>query len=84
METSGVRGTCAFQYAKVSDVNYIFFGRTLCWKLFHFSKKPLQCCLYPGNSLSDGDSIPVELPGVCLAPYFVKGGLISLLSPDDT
>ena len=40
--------------------------------------------LYPDNSLIDGDSIPVEFPCVCLAPYFVKGGLISLLSPDDT
>ena len=69
---------------QVSDVNYIIFGHTLCWKLCHFSKKPLRCCLYPGNSLIDGDSIPVELPCVCLASYFVKAGLISLLSPDDT
>ena len=49
-----------------------------------FFKKPLRCCLYPGNSLIDGDSIPVELPCVCLAPYCVKAGLISLSSPDDT
>ena len=69
---------------QVSDVNYIIFGRTLCWKMCHFSKKTLRCCLYPINSLIDGDSIPVELPCVCLTPYFVKAGLISLLSPDDT
>ena len=47
-------------------------------------KKPLLSWLYPGNSLIDGDSILVELPFVCLAPYFEKAGLISLLSPDDT
>ena len=50
---------------------------------FIFQKKTLRCYLYPGNSLIDGDSIPVELPCVCLAPYFVKAGLNSLLVPDD-
>ena len=28
-----------FNMQKVSKVNYIFFGNTLCWNLFHFSKK---------------------------------------------
>ena len=62
---------------------YLFWPYSLL-EVVSFFKKPLRCCLYPGNSLIDGDSIPVELPCVCLAPYFVKAGLISLLSPDDT
>ena len=67
-----------------SHVSYLF-GRTLCWKLCHFStKKTLRSRLYSGNSLIDGDSILVELPCVCSAPYFVKAGFVSLLSPDDT
>ena len=63
---------------------YLFWPYSLLEVVSFFKKKPLRCCLYPGNSLIDGDSIPVEVPCVCLVPYFVKAGLISLLSPDDT
>ena len=31
-----------------------------------------------------GNSILIKLPCVCLAPYFVKDGLILLFSPADT
>ena len=41
LETSGVRGTCTFQYVKVSKVNYIIFWSYSLLVLVSFFKKKI-------------------------------------------
>ena len=69
---------------KQAHTSHIFLVVLFAGSCVIFQKQTLRSRLYPGNSLIDGDSILVELPCVCSAPYFVKAGFISLLSPDDT
>ena len=55
------------------------FGRTLRRPYHFFHKKPLEV-----GCIQEGSCILIKLPGVCLAPYFVRAGFISLLSSAGT
>ena len=51
--------------------------------LYHFSKITLRSVLYRGHRLIDVESILFKQPCVCLAPFFVECGWISLFSSAD-
>ena len=70
----------AYLYSEVSKVTNIIFGRTLRCLLYHFSKIPLRSVSYHGHRLIYVESILIEQPCVCLAPFFVEYGWISLFS----